>query len=238
MSTPFTQLNDQPIQRDMPIASNAGGIEAFSQVLGQVSNKLMQTGLQIEQEKSAALLLNEVTLFAQGIQKTQGLFNNGENWPLLKQRMEALNNKNGLLTQTGKGERARLQHLIKGFNAGDYYAQIIQATPQGQALLKDYAQNYNSVDPHTAYNDYISRSVQLGHAMQIDNHFIQPTPNDLDQIDCLSNYSKIFDEKNNIYEDHPLHDWTSHAVDAYHTMTLVIENQLINERASEIVYYI
>ncbi|RDH39886.1 MAG: hypothetical protein CFE62_006675 [Candidatus Aquirickettsiella gammari] len=124
--------------------------------------------------------LNEVTLFAQGIQKTKGLFNNGEHWPLLKQCMEALSNKNGLLTQTEKGERASLQHLIKGFNAGDY-AQIIQATPQGQALLKDYAQNYNSVDPRAAYNDYISRSVQLGHAMQIDNHFIQPIPNDLKQ---------------------------------------------------------
>jgi hypothetical protein len=402
MPTPFTQLNDEPIQRDIPIASKAKGISAFSQVLGQVSNTLMQTGLQIEQEKSAALLLkatssieqikmdaklklklhpelaqkisedtklqldniknhtalnkkhqlqldsnvqssaleihaqaqlsdyethrrqlqssfytewphvlqdlytsvsddkqfkqkidithqsiekallgrvitpeqasvlfktlshsldslqelhhlqqnpdtrssqlnialaspfaqgidksntpispaaqhlqdyyhndltlrgiksdlvqgnainplawmkltpdhlNEVTLFAQGIQKTKGLFNNGEHWPLLKQRMEALSNKNGLLTQTEKGERASLQHLIKGFNAGDY-AQIIQATPQGQALLKDYAQNYNSVDPRAAYNDYISRSVQLGHAMQIDNHFIQPIPNDLKQ---------------------------------------------------------
>jgi uncharacterized protein (DUF2164 family) len=56
-------------------------------------------------------------------------------------------------------------------------------------------------------------------------------------IDCLSNYSKVFDEKNNIYKDHPLHDWTSHAVDAYQTMTLAIEHQLINERASEIVYY-
>ncbi len=56
-------------------------------------------------------------------------------------------------------------------------------------------------------------------------------------VDCLSNYSKIFDEKNNIYKDHPLHDWTSHAVDAYQTMTLAIEHQLINERDSEIVYY-
>lgn len=402
MSAPFTQLNDQPIQRDMPIASSARGSEAFSHVLGQVSNTLMQTGLQIEQEKSAALLLkatssieqikmdaklklklhpelaqkisedaklqldniknhtalnekhqlqldsnvqnsafelhaqaqlsdyethrrqlqssfytewphvlqdlytsvsndkqfeqkidiahqavekallgrvitpeqasvlfktlshsldslqelhhlqqnsdtrssqlnialaspfaqgidksntpispatqhlqdyyhndltlrgiksdliqgnainplawmkltpnhlNEVTLFTQGVQKTKGLFNNGENWPLLKQRLETLNNKTGLLTQTEKGERASLQHLVNGFNAGDY-AQIIQETPQGQALLKDYAQNYNSVDPRAAYNDYISRSVQLGHAMQIDNHFIQPIPNDLKQ---------------------------------------------------------
>lgn len=124
--------------------------------------------------------LNEVTLFTQGVQKIKGLFNNGEPWPLLKQRLESLNNKAGLLTQTEKGERTSLQHLMNGFNAGDY-AQIIQQTPQGQALFKDYAQNYNSIDPRAAYNDYISRSVQLGHAMQIDNHFIQPIPNDLKQ---------------------------------------------------------
>jgi hypothetical protein len=124
--------------------------------------------------------LNEVTLFAQGIQKAQGYFNNGENWQLLKQRLNELNTQNSLLTQSEKGERAKLQHLINGFTSGDY-AQIIQETPQGQAILKDYAQNYNSFDPHAAYNDYISRSVQLGHAMQIDNHFIRPIPNDLKQ---------------------------------------------------------
>ncbi len=122
--------------------------------------------------------LNEVVLFDQGVQKAQGLFNNGENWQLLKQRLSKLDTKDGLLTQAEKGERAALQHLLNGFTSGEY-AQVIQQTPQGQALLKDYAKNYNSIDPRAAYNDYISRSVQLGHAMQIDNHFIQPIPNDL-----------------------------------------------------------
>ncbi len=122
--------------------------------------------------------LNEVVLFGQGVQKAQGLFNNGENWQLLKQRLSELDTKNSLLTQAEKGERAALQHLLNGFTSGEY-AQVIQQTPQGQAILKGYAQNYNSVDPRAAYNDYISRSVQLGHAMQIDNHFIQPIPNDL-----------------------------------------------------------
>lgn len=124
--------------------------------------------------------LNEVTLFTQGVQKIKGLFNNGEHWPLLKQRLRELNTQNSLLTQTEKGERAALQHLLDDFHAGDY-AKVIQETPQGQALLKTYALNYNSIDPRAAYNDYISRSVQLGHAMQIDNHFIQPIPNDLKQ---------------------------------------------------------
>jgi len=122
--------------------------------------------------------LNEITLYAHGVQKTQGLFNNGENWQQLKQRLDELNTKNGLLTQAEKGERAGLQHILNGFNSGNY-AQIIAQTPQGQAILKDYARNYNSIDPRAAYNDYISRSVQLGHAMHIDNHFIQPIPNDL-----------------------------------------------------------
>ena len=56
-------------------------------------------------------------------------------------------------------------------------------------------------------------------------------------IDCLSNYSKIFDEKNNIYKDHPLHDWTSHAVDAFQTMTLAIEHEMIRDVPQEIIYY-
>ena len=122
--------------------------------------------------------LNEVVLFGQGAQKVQGLFNNGENWQQLKQRLSEVDTKNGLLTQAEKGERAALQHLLNRFTSGDY-AQVIQQTPQGQAILKDYAQNYNSVDPRAAYNDYIAKSVQLGHAQHIDNHFIQPIPNDL-----------------------------------------------------------
>ncbi|WP_010597609.1 hypothetical protein [Rickettsiella massiliensis] len=56
-------------------------------------------------------------------------------------------------------------------------------------------------------------------------------------IDCLSNYSKVFDEKNNIYKDSPLHDWTSHAVDAYQTLTLAIEHQMIRDVMPEIIYY-
>lgn len=54
-------------------------------------------------------------------------------------------------------------------------------------------------------------------------------------IDCLANYSKVFDEKNNIYK-RPTLTWTSHAVDAYQTMTLAIEHQLINKQ-TEIIYY-
>lgn len=47
-------------------------------------------------------------------------------------------------------------------------------------------------------------------------------------IDCLSNYSKVYDEKNNVYKQEPLHDWTSHGVDSFQTMTLALDGQLIN----------
>lgn len=55
-------------------------------------------------------------------------------------------------------------------------------------------------------------------------------------IDCLSNYSKVFDSKNNIYKDEPLHDWTSHGVDSYQTMTLALDAHLVNVAPMEIVY--
>lgn len=55
-------------------------------------------------------------------------------------------------------------------------------------------------------------------------------------IDCLSNYTKEFDEKNNIYKDQPVHNWTSHGVDAYQSMTLAIDANMINERPLAVIY--
>ncbi len=119
--------------------------------------------------------LNEVVLFGQGVQKAQGSFNNGENWQLLKQRLDELNTKNGLLTQSEKGERAALQHLLNDFTYGNYI-QVIQKTPQGMALTQQYNLNKVSVDPKAAYNDYVAKLVSLGHSQHIDNHFIRPIP--------------------------------------------------------------
>ncbi|WP_218814189.1 hypothetical protein [Rickettsiella endosymbiont of Dermanyssus gallinae] len=180
LASPFAQNIDKS---NTPIAQDTRFLQMH------YDNDLTLQGIKSDLVKSHAINplawmkltpnhLNEVVLFSQGVQKAQGLFNNGENWQLLKQRYDQLSTKEGLLTQSEKGERAALQHLVNGFTSGDY-AQIIQQTPQGQAIFKDYAQNYNGVDPKAAYNDYISRSVQLGHAMHIDNHFIQPIPNDL-----------------------------------------------------------
>lgn len=55
-------------------------------------------------------------------------------------------------------------------------------------------------------------------------------------MDCISNYSKVYDEKHNVYKDEPLHDWTSHGVDSFQTMTLALDGNLINVQPMEIVY--
>lgn len=57
-------------------------------------------------------------------------------------------------------------------------------------------------------------------------------------IDCLSNYSKEFDVKHNIYKNSPIHDWTSHGVDAFQTMSLALASNMIHSDIShEIIYY-
>lgn len=56
-------------------------------------------------------------------------------------------------------------------------------------------------------------------------------------IDCLSNYQKEFDEKNNIYEDKPLHNWASHGVKSFQTMALAIEANMVHEQMTGLIYY-
>lgn len=56
-------------------------------------------------------------------------------------------------------------------------------------------------------------------------------------IDCLSNYSKEFDDERGLYKDAPYHDWSSHGVSAYQTLTLALEKDLINTNFHEIIYY-
>lgn len=56
-------------------------------------------------------------------------------------------------------------------------------------------------------------------------------------IDCLSNYSKEFDDKMGTYKNRPLHNWASHGVDAFQTMTLALDGDMISDRPYETVYY-
>lgn len=56
-------------------------------------------------------------------------------------------------------------------------------------------------------------------------------------IECLSNYSKEFDTKHEVYKDNPVHDWTSHGVDSFQTMTLALDANLVVQNMYNIVYY-
>lgn len=58
-------------------------------------------------------------------------------------------------------------------------------------------------------------------------------------IDCLCNYSKEYDTKAGMFKDEPKHDWASHGVDAYQTLTLAHDANMISNRAvSQDVIYI
>lgn len=56
-------------------------------------------------------------------------------------------------------------------------------------------------------------------------------------IDCIAQYGKEYIEKLDTYRDRPIHDWSSHGVDSFQTMTLALNANLINETPMEIVYY-
>lgn len=56
-------------------------------------------------------------------------------------------------------------------------------------------------------------------------------------IDCLSNYSKEFDQKSGTYNDTPKHDWSSHGVKAFQTMTFAYDSNKVNENTYDVIYY-
>ncbi len=55
-------------------------------------------------------------------------------------------------------------------------------------------------------------------------------------IDCLSDYGKEFDDKMGTYKNRPLHNWSSHGVDAFQTMTLALDADMISDRFYDVVY--
>lgn len=55
-------------------------------------------------------------------------------------------------------------------------------------------------------------------------------------IDCLANYSKEFDDKMGTYKNRPVHNWASHGVDAFQTMTLALDGEMISDRVYDVVY--
>jgi len=55
-------------------------------------------------------------------------------------------------------------------------------------------------------------------------------------IDCLSNYTKEFDDKMGTYKNKPLHNWASHGVESFQTMTLALDADMIIEQAYDVFY--
>ena len=55
-------------------------------------------------------------------------------------------------------------------------------------------------------------------------------------IDGISNYSKVYDEKLGVYKNEELHNWASHIVCSFQTMTLAIDANMINEVSRDIIY--
>lgn len=56
-------------------------------------------------------------------------------------------------------------------------------------------------------------------------------------VQCLTNYQKEFDEKRGIYKKEPLHNWASHGVKAFQTLAFAMQENKINQRSGEIMYY-
>ena len=55
-------------------------------------------------------------------------------------------------------------------------------------------------------------------------------------IDCLSNYEKEYNEKLQVYKDHPLHNWASDGVDAFQTMTIAIDSGMVGDKRGYKIY--
>lgn len=55
-------------------------------------------------------------------------------------------------------------------------------------------------------------------------------------IDSLSSYEKEYDDKRQVYKDHPLHNWASDGVDSFQTMTIAIEDGLISDGHRNVIY--
>jgi len=55
-------------------------------------------------------------------------------------------------------------------------------------------------------------------------------------IDSLSSYEKEYDDKRQVYKDHPLHNWASDGVDSFQTMTIAIDDGLISDGHRNVIY--
>ena len=124
---------------------------------------------------------NELYLYGMGVQKANGVFNNGENYQQIVRRLDQLNNKEHL-TESERGEFERYKHIQNEFQSGDY-SKIVLSTPAGMRIENEFrdetktgTENYN-----LALNNRIRKLAQYGIATGIDSHLIKPIPDQITQ---------------------------------------------------------
>ena len=99
----------------------------------------------------------------------------------------------------------------------------------------DAMEEYNltpEVLPATSVADGIHAVRQMLPRCWIDKNKCQPG------IDALSQYRREWDDKNKVYKNKPLHDWTSHDADAIRIMAMSLNLVGANNKIPEIQYEI
>jgi len=122
---------------------------------------------------------NELYLYGMGIQKANGVFNNGENYQQIVRRSEQLNNKEHL-TESERGEFERYKHIQNDFQSGDY-SKIVLSTPAGMRIENEFRDEAKTGNYNLALNNRITKLAQYGLAMGIDSHLIKPIPDQITQ---------------------------------------------------------
>ena len=51
-------------------------------------------------------------------------------------------------------------------------------------------------------------------------------------VECLRNYRRVFNEKLNVFQEKPLHDWSSHGSDAFRYLAMGLDTSSTNKRTN------
>jgi hypothetical protein len=122
---------------------------------------------------------NELYLYGMGVQKANGVFNNGENYAQIVRRSKQLNNKEHL-TESERGEFERYQHIQNAFGYGDY-SKLILSTPSGMRIENEFRDEAKTGNYNLALNNRITKLAKYGIATGIDSHLIKPIPEQITQ---------------------------------------------------------
>lgn len=115
----------------------------------------------------------------------------------------------------------------------DYFSDEIEAKPK---TIVEYGreQGYHfeivKRPPRMAYGIEASRQ----HLYRCNFHL----DNTKRLVECLSNFSKDYDEKMNVYKDGYKHDWASHGATSFQTLALAVQDNMIStNNVQNVVYY-